>query len=132
MCHLLNIHLGLKDTSRSGTYHNSIFKAAAECRDMIVEKDPKYGWCITKPTPKLTELVNQKCRSGCFKLERMKTYRDGTPKTTTTGTDGKEKTISRTKQSYKKYVCPDCGVAVRATKEVNVLCGDCNTTMTIE
>jgi predicted RNA-binding Zn-ribbon protein involved in translation (DUF1610 family) len=130
MCHLWNIQRGVQDTSRSGTYHNQNFKTVAEERGLIVEKDPKYGYCVTRPTPEFTELVKKKCRSGCFKLERMKTYRDGTPKTTTTGTDGKEKTISRTKQSSKKYTCPDCGVIVRATKEVNILCGDCDTTMT--
>jgi len=25
-----------------------------------------------------------------------------------------------------KYVCPVCGAIIRATKQVNVVCGDCN------
>ena len=25
-----------------------------------------------------------------------------------------------------KYVCPKCGAIIRATKQVNVICGDCN------
>ncbi len=25
-----------------------------------------------------------------------------------------------------KYVCPHCGAIIRATKQVNVICGDCN------
>lgn len=25
-----------------------------------------------------------------------------------------------------KYVCPECGAIIRATKEVNVVCGDCD------
>jgi hypothetical protein len=94
-----------------------------------VEKDLKYGYCVTKPTPAFTESVKKHCRTGCFKLERMKTYRDGTPKITKTGGDGKEKTVTRTKQSSRKYICPTCGVIVRATKEVNVICGDCSETM---
>ena len=55
-------------------------------------------------------------------------YKDGTPKTTTTGADGKEKTVSRTKQSMKKYSCPKCGLIVRATKDVTgkLMCVDCD------
>jgi len=128
MCHLLNIQLGIQDTSRKGTYHNSHFRAVAVSRDLIVEKDLKYGFCVTKPTDKFIELVKKHCRAGCFKLERMKTYRDGTPKVTKTGNDGKEKTITRTKQSSRKYKCPICGIIVRSTKDVTgkVLCIDCD------
>jgi hypothetical protein len=128
MCHLYNIQQGVQDVSRVGTYHNKYFREVAETRGLIVEKDPKYGFCVTKPTPEFTELVKARCRAGCFKLERMKTYRDGTPKVTKTGSDGKEKTITRTKQSSRKYTCPECNVIVRATKEVNIICGDCNVT----
>jgi len=128
-CHLWNIQCGVQDTSRKGTYHNTKFKEVAEARGLTVEKSDKYGYCITKPTPEFTELVMKKCRAGCFKLERMKTYRDGSPKVTTTGSDGKEKTVSRVKQSTRKYVCPNCGIIVRATREVNIVCGDCDATM---
>ena len=31
----------------------------------------------------------------------------------------------KAKQSARKYVCPGCGRVIRATKEVNVICGDC-------
>jgi rubrerythrin len=129
MCHLYNIQRGVQDTSRSGTYHNQEFKDVAENRGLIVEKDKTSGYCITKPSPEFAELVKKNCRAGCFKLNRAKTYKDGTPKVTTTGTDGKEKTVTRTKQSSRKYICPKCGVSVRATKEVNVICGDCGETM---
>ena len=33
-------------------------------------------------------------------------------------------TAGRT-SSTRKLVCPKCGQSVRATKEVNILCGDC-------
>lgn len=33
---------------------------------------------------------------------------------------------AKTKQSSRKYVCPVCGCIIRATKEVHVICGDCN------
>jgi hypothetical protein len=129
MCHLYNIHRGIQDTSRGGTYHNQKFKEVAEARELLVGKSERYGFCITTPSAEFTELVRENCRAGCFKLERMKTYRDGTPKTTTTGVDGREKTTTRTKQSSRRYTCPKCGVIVRATKEVNIMCADCNQTM---
>jgi hypothetical protein len=118
MFHLFNILRGVQDTSRSGTYHNQHFKEVAETRELIVEKDAKYGYCVTKPSMEFTELVKKNCRAGCFKLEqRAKTYRDGTPKVIKTGSDGKEKTVTRSKQSSRKYTCPECGVTVRATNE---------------
>jgi len=128
MCHLYNIQNEIQDTSRSGTYHNTKFKEIAEKSGLIVEKSDKYGYCITTPSPELIELVKEKVRSGCFKLERMKTYKDGTPKTTKKGNNGKEKTTSRTKQSTRKYVCPICKLTIRATKNVTgkLMCLDCN------
>lgn len=29
------------------------------------------------------------------------------------------------KCNVRKYQCPKCGNSVRATKEVNIICGDC-------
>ena len=128
MCHLYNIQNGIQDTSRAGTYHNANFKNVAESHGLIVEKNEKYGFCITRPTEELKTLVNESIRAGCFKLERIKTYKNGTPKTTTVGDDGKEKTTSRSKQSMNKYVCPVCGLIIRASKDITgkVKCVDCN------
>jgi len=133
MCHLYNIQNNIQDCSRAGTYHNSKFKEIAEKCGLIVEKSDTYGYCITKPSDELIEYVKENCRTGCFKLERMKTYRDGTPKTTKTGTDGKEKTTSRTKQSMRKYHCPKCGLIIRASKDITgkLLCVDCNEILVI-
>ena len=33
---------------------------------------------------------------------------------------------STSKNRSIKYVCPKCGAIIRATKLVNVVCGDCN------
>ena len=128
MVHLYNIQNNIQDCSRAGTYHNKFFKDTAEKCGLTVERSEKYGYCITKPAAALIEYVKENCRAGCFKLERMKTYRDGTPKTTTTGVDGKEKTVSRTKQSMRKYACPVCGLIIRASKDISnkLLCVDCD------
>ena len=131
MCHLLNIQLEVQDTSRKGMYHNTRFKEVAEARGLIVKQDARYGWCITEPGPEFTELVMENCRAGCFKLERMKTYRDGTPKVTKPGADGSEKTITRTKQSYKKFICPECGQIARAAAIAKLDCGICKIAMVL-
>jgi hypothetical protein len=62
MTHLYNIQQNIQDTSRNGTYHNAKFKEIAEKVDLIVEKSETYGYCITKPTEKLTEYVKENCR----------------------------------------------------------------------
>ena len=129
MVHLWNLEHGVADTSRRGQYHNTRFRDAAEARGLIVRQDPQHGWCITEPGPEFTDLVMENCRAGCFKLERMKTYRDGTPKVTKPGADGKETTISRTKQSYRKYTCPGCGLIARTTRDATLLCGKCTEIM---
>lgn len=128
MCHLYNVQNGIQDTSRAGTYHNAKFKDIAERSGLIIEKNEKYGYCKTMASDELKDLIKNNVRVGCFKLERLKTYRDGTPKTTTKGSDGKEKTTSRSKQAMKKYVCPVCGLIIRASKDVSgkIKCVDCD------
>ena len=32
---------------------------------------------------------------------------------------------SKAKSSSRKYVCPNCGCIIRATKEVHIICGEC-------
>ena len=132
MAHLHNIQQGIKDCSRKGnSYHNAHFKAAAEMVGLIVEQHHTNGWCITKPGPEFTALVEKHCRAGCFKLERMKTYRDGTPKITKPGEGGKEVTTSRTKQSYRKHTCPGCGLTARTTRDGELKCNTCDQIMII-
>ena len=38
------------------------------------------------------------------------------------GKGGSKKSINRSI----KYVCPECGTIIRATREVNVVCGNCS------
>jgi hypothetical protein len=131
-CHLWNIQNGVQDCSRKGQYHNAHFKEVAEARGLIVRHHQTCGWCITEPSPAFTDLVLKNCRAGCFKLERLKTYRDGTPKVTKPGADGREVTVTRTKQSYRKHTCPECGLTARTTRDATLICGDCNEPMTTE
>lgn len=110
MVHLLNLQNGVQDTSRSGLYHNRKFKTTAEEHGLVIEKGPKYGWHVTSLSPEAEEFIKGLGKSG-FSLvrPRVKTLKGS----------------SSSGSSSRKYVCPCCGTIIRATKEVNVQCGDC-------
>ena len=125
MVHYHNHIMGIQDCSRGNTYHNRKFKDAAEARGLIVTHSDKYGWSHTSPSDRLLEfildndltdiLLNRNEFSG-FQI-------------TGTGTHSGAPTVAglppRTSSS-RKYVCPCCGMSVRATKMVNVACLDCD------
>lgn len=111
MVHLDNLYKEIKDTSRSGTYHNNKFKETAEKHGLIVEKTEKYGFAITK----LTDEAKDKLKN--FNHKSFDMFRDSAAK--------KSNKTSKSKSSSIKYVCPNCGLIIRATKEVRVECADC-------
>ncbi len=114
MVHLKNLQDDVQDTSRSGKYHNKKFKEVAEEHGLLVDKDSKYGWCITKLTDETKYWIEQSCKDeDCFDLYRSKML----------------KPLAAKKQSTRKYVCPICGVIVRATKQVRIICADCGEEM---
>lgn len=115
MVHLLNLQNDIQDTSRSGLYHNKRFKKVAEEHGLIVKKSAKYGWCITKLSEEGLDYINS-LDGKSFTL-----YRSKIPKVK-----------SSSSSSSIKYVCPGCGAIVRATKEVNVMCADCEVHFEIE
>lgn len=111
----------IKDTSRGGTYHNKRFKIEAEKRGLVIGYDKRIGYSPTKPGKRILAMVeqgkfddciNELCRLGGARLGP----RGGPAKASST----------------RKYVCPDCGMSVRATKEVRILCMDCEAQMEVE
>ena len=114
MVHLYNLQNGIQDTSRGGTYHNKKFKEIAEQHGLIIDNSPKYGWTITHLNQKAEQFINSLNDAG-FVL-----YRDSAAKI---------KSKKSSKQSSRKYVCPCCGLIIRATKEVRVQCMDCEMEM---
>lgn len=108
---------GIKDTSRGGTYHNSAgFKRVAEGTGAVtIGYDPRIGHSPTTPTPALIAFVEEQGWKG-VDLSR------NTPEKATRGR----------KQNVRKYVCPECGNSVRATKAVNIGCLDCDCPMELE
>lgn len=115
MVHLYNLENDINDTSRNGTYHNKKFKESAESHGLLVEKDNKYGWTNTKLNEEAKSFVNS--LNIDFSLYRQK--------------EEKEKAKSKT-QSTRKYVCPQCGCIIRATKDVHVICGECEEIFRLE
>ncbi|MFD2307519.1 SprT-like domain-containing protein [Enterococcus termitis] len=113
MVHQYCAENSIKDTSRGNTYHNKRFKEESEKRGLLISYEPRIGWSVTEPTKELIDYV----RSNNI-YEKISMYR----KTTL-----KEK--KSTRSSTRKYVCVSCSQTVRATKEVNIICGDCNQKM---
>lgn len=129
MVHLQAMQRGIQDTSNHGVYHNKKFKELAENTGLItISQVPVYGWTVTEPTDKMLEFCmiygfdDLKCTRGNFYI----------PPISPTGTATAKTTISpdtRPKSSTRKYICPVCLNSCRATKDINILCGDCNVRM---
>lgn len=130
MVHLWNMHKSIKDTSRGCTYHNTKFRDEAVKRDLIIEHHPTYGWTITTPSDTLIQWCIDR------ELEEIKVSRfDGlriAPPTDDDEDDDRHggtttPPIAKKVSSSRKYVCPCCGVSVRATRTVDIICGECYT-----
>ena len=114
MCHYYAELNNMQDTSRSGTYHNKLFKRIAEQHGLKVECVKTIGWSHTELTPETDVLITAFVehnpetiiyRAPVFTGQMVKT------------------------SSTRKYICPVCGQSVRATKAVNIMCADCNELM---
>ena len=123
MVHYYNYELGIQDCSRGNTYHNRRFKEAAEARGLIVTHSDKYGWSHTTPGDELLEVI-LKYELGDILISRNEFTGFHIPGTGTHS--GTTPTATPKKSSTRKYLCPCCGMSVRATKAVNVACMDCD------
>lgn len=114
MCHQYASVHKLQDTSRSGSYHNKLFKRIAEKHGLTVEYVKTIGWSHTELTKKTATLIAEYSKTapynGIYRLPVMKGQ-------------------SVKSCSTRKYVCPVCGNSVRATKAVNIKCADCEELM---
>ena len=125
MAHLYNIIHGIEDTSNNGYYHNLKFKQTAQEHGLLIEKHEKYGWTLSQAAPETTEWLTQS-----YGEKRMGAKRIQINEITDTehGTKGVGSGIRGTKSKNRsiKYICPECGAIVRATREVYIICGDCS------
>lgn len=137
MVHLYNLQNGIQDCSRGNRYHNKKFRDKAESVGLTIEHNESIGWSITHPRNEVKEFIDCIRYNGFVVREKgfVVPTATGTP-TTGTGTGGIDIPIGRgtgsgrkKPTSTRKYVCKSCGTSIRATKTVNIICGDCNEQM---
>lgn len=120
-----------QDTSNKGVYHNKVFKREAENHGLIVSRSDRYGWSHTEPSDELIEWILEHDELRDIELCRVMTpsfVPVGTGKKTGNG-DGIQ-IIPTSNNHHRKYICPTCGNSCRATKQLNLICGDCMERMT--
>jgi hypothetical protein len=124
--HLYALQNGLRDTSMNGIYHNKTFKRIAEeLGHLHIERHDRYGWTITEPTE---DTINFIIKYGFedIQLVRGSQYSLTGIGGSKAGNSGTIPPKTRKPSSTRKYICPCCGNSFRATKEINVMCMDCN------
>ena len=126
---------GISDTCQYGRYHNGNFKREAEARGLMISRANGIGWSVTQPSESFIEVLKEHGIEKPIDINR-----DGLAVDIAGilgilgkgGNDGNGVAGTQTiqpkypKQSTRKYQCPCCGNSFRATKEINVLCMDCN------
>ena len=127
MVHYYNYVCGVQDCSRGNTYHNRKFKEEAEARGLVVERSERYGWSHTSPSEALIDFVLD---NGLTDILLNRNEESGFQITGTGTHNGSSFTITK-KSSTRKYICPCCGMSIRATREVNIACLDCDEQMVI-
>lgn len=123
-CHLLNFQHNIGDCSNHGVYHNRFFKATAEAHGLIVTRSEKYGWSHTAPGESLIDYILENDIPDI--MMNRNEYHGIRIAGGDKAANGGALPISTTRpSSTRKLICPCCGQSVRATKAVNILCGDC-------
>lgn len=123
---------GIEDTSQGGRYHNKHFKKEAESRGLIISYAKYIGYSVTEPSQEFIEVIQSNeiekpleiNRDGIMTITGIGGGGSGTDGKG--GTDGNDGNAGKRKTSTRKYICPCCGNSFRATKDIRVLCMDCN------
>lgn len=131
MAHLYNLTHEINDVSNNGYYHNKKFKETAEAHGLHIEHHKTYGWTVTTLSEETTDWLAQQpdmvdiaaIRRTTFQIKAKGGSDDEDGNETTSTIKGGRQT---SKNRSIKYVCPQCGAIIRATRQVNVVCGDCN------
>ena len=118
--HLENLRNGVQDVARSGSRHNKKFADCADAHGMTGYKDEDFSRVGFKA--KLTEeTAADLILSLAFLKDAITLSRDVNPDK-----------IKGKKSNVLKYACPCCGSSVRATKEIAILCIECDEAMQLE
>lgn len=127
MVHYYNYVNGIQDCSRGNTYHNRRFRDCAEAHGLNVAHHPQYGWTITSPSDRLLQFcLDNDLTDILINRNEWSGYR-----VTGTGTHAPTPPTAAKPSSTRKYRCPCCGNSVRATKNVNIACMDCQEQMVL-
>ena len=116
MVHLYNAQNDIQDCSRSGLYHNKRFKAEAERRGLIVEKDDSRGFATTRLSWKAKDYIES------LGLKNFELYRDCNRRNAAENGERKKKR----KIEMKIYFCPKCNTTFQSVGEVEAVCKPCN------
>lgn len=134
MAHLYASVNGIKDCSNHGVYHNKKFRdIGTDIFKLKIDHHDKYGWTITSPTEETLDFIIR------HDIPDIKIGYDYGLGWLVGGGSGSSGGVSggtpytppicpkptKPKQSTRRYVCPSCGTIIRATRLVNVVCGDC-------
>ena len=131
----------IADTSQFGRYHNKKFKSEAEARGLIITRADGIGWSVTTPSENFIKVLKEHNIEKPLDINRDGLILDILNKIGTGGTDGTDGNGDTgvpvikpkyPKQSTRKYICPCCGNSFRATKEINVMCMDCDEQFIVE
>lgn len=127
MVHMFNdCVLNIQDTSRNGTYHNRQFAQQAEAHGLIVTRSYKYGYAHTEPADSLLEWLLEHDELREIDICRSNPIYTAIGVGTRSSNGGEISTTTAYKNSHsRRYICPCCHTIVRATKTVNLICGDC-------
>ena len=126
--HLWALQHGIKDTSsRNNMYHNRRFKKIAEEIGRIkISHHEKYGWTISEPSEETLDFI---IRRGFQDIELFRCSYINLAGIAGVGSGSGTMLppVQKKKHSStRKYICPCCGNSFRATKNINVLCMDCD------
>lgn len=99
----------------------------------MISHHPTYGWTLTEPSEALIDYI---IAQGWTEIQ-MNRGGGWTPPPSSGGKAGNSGTqpggsIQPPKRSStRKYQCPCCKNSVRATKAINLICGDCMEKMVV-
>ena len=115
--HYVNKVADIKDCN--GQVHNKKFKRLAEQVGLIVEKSKKYGFGHTSCSDEFKEFIDEVIKPDMKAFEYFRNV------------PVKEKKVAKEKKTF-KYVCPVCAAEVKAKKDKNIVCGECECQFEIE
>ena len=133
MVHIYHLQNDIQDCSRGNSYHNKKFRDKAKEVGLIIDYDERIGWSITSPSESLIDYIClHEWEDILINRQELVKIRTGIGSgAVNRPTEDNESAPSKRPSSTRKYQCPCCNMSVRATKTVNILCGDCNEKMIV-